>query len=335
MINYLNIFYQEPDPDRWFKFDRYPRRLIRRVLRGKPRPGGVQMIALELIRGLEKLNIAYKFNDFKHADKHPEELVCLIGKPQLLLNRPWKNPILFGSGGFSHPLDCPDLLEKYPNIQKILVAGEWMKRMFEPYFKDRVISWPVGIDTEKWSNSIKSSSPAVDFLIYEKILWKSPEKEENLLGGIKRILSVRGFTYTVIKYGTYEHSSLIKALSQCKAAIFLCEHETQGLAYQQILATGTPVFAWDQNGFWEDPSYYPEKVKFGPVSSVSYWDEKCGMKFKDFPEFEINLETFLKKTEKGFFSPREFIVNNLSLEICAQQFVEIVQSLGHYGIKER
>ena len=56
-MSYINIFYEEPDPDRWMKFDRYPRRWIRRILRGKTKAGGVMMVALELIKGLEQLNI--------------------------------------------------------------------------------------------------------------------------------------------------------------------------------------------------------------------------------------------------------------------------------------
>ena len=48
----LNLFYQEPHADRWVKHDRYPRHIIRRLIRGKQRPGGVQMIALQLMAGL-------------------------------------------------------------------------------------------------------------------------------------------------------------------------------------------------------------------------------------------------------------------------------------------
>jgi len=43
----LNIFYEEPDPDRWFLYDRYPRKVIRRIFRGKQRPGGQTRVFLE------------------------------------------------------------------------------------------------------------------------------------------------------------------------------------------------------------------------------------------------------------------------------------------------
>ena len=34
----LNLFYEEPEPDRWFPFDRYPRRVIRTIVRGASEP---------------------------------------------------------------------------------------------------------------------------------------------------------------------------------------------------------------------------------------------------------------------------------------------------------
>ena len=68
--------------------------------------------------------------------------------------------------------------------------------------------------------------------------------------------------------------------------IFLCEHETQGIAYQQALSCGVPILAWDRGGFWQDPEFYPHRVKFAPVSSVPYWDDRCGIKFASIEEFD-------------------------------------------------
>ena len=152
----LNIFYEEPKNDRWFPYDRYPREIIRRIIRGKARPGGVMMVALELMRGLDKIGVSYRFNDYRYIKSHPNELACVIGKPHLIFEkRIPNNPILFGAGVYSHPIDCPDLFEKYPNVKKFLVPGEWMRQMCEPFYGDKVVAWPVGIDTEKWKPSNK------------------------------------------------------------------------------------------------------------------------------------------------------------------------------------
>lgn len=325
----LNLFYEEPDPDRWFKYDRYIRKVIRRIIRGKPRPGGVMMVALELMRGLDKIGIEYRLNNYKYAKAHPNELIGVIGKPQLIFNKRFKNPILFGAGVFSHPIDCPDLFIKYSNIKKILVPGEWMRKMFEPYYGSNVISWPVGIDTTKWHPNIKNEHLKTDFLIYEKILWDKEDKYETILKPITKILEQQKLTFEIIRYGNYKPTELIDKLSNSKAVVFLGEHETQGLAYQQILATNTPIIAWNKGEYWLDPSYYPERVMFSPVSSVPYWDQRCGVTFKTIDDFRSSLEEFNKKLGDNFFNPRDYILANLTLEICAQNYVDIYNKISN------
>jgi hypothetical protein len=145
----LNIFYEEPEDDRWLRYDRYPRRIIRRLVRGKPRPGGQTRVFLNLLAGLDELGVGYRVNDYHHARRHPEEMACIVGKPFVLDKMAWKNPILFGASVFSHPLDDPFLFERRP-VRKILVPGPWMKAMCVPYWGKRVDAWPVGIDTDVW-----------------------------------------------------------------------------------------------------------------------------------------------------------------------------------------
>lgn len=320
----LNIFYKEPDPDRWFKYDRYPRRIIRRIIRGKLRPGGVMMVATELLKGLDVLGIQYRFNDFKYADNHPDELVGIIGKPQLLYDRKWKNPIIFGAGIFSHPVDSPELFLKYPNVKKVLVPGEWMKIMFESYYGDKVISWPVGIDTQKW-NLDKKVTPEFDILIYYKIRWDHKKYDFELLNPIIEHLNSCNLSFEILRYGKYNHNGLLEKLAQCKFVIFICEHETQGLAYQQILSTNRPILAWDRGGIWKDPNYFPALVKYEPVSSVPYWDDSCGEKFVSFFDFPSKLTLIISKLD--IYNPRKFIENNLSLEICTKKYVDIYNSV--------
>jgi len=317
--NPINLFYQEPDPDRWFKYDRYPRRIIRRLIRGKQRPGGVGMVAINLMKGLDKIGVPYRLNDYGYIKKHPKEIACIIGKPHVLFDRNWVNPILFGAGVYSHPVEHPKLMTEYPMLKRMLVPGEWMRRMFEPYYHDQVSAWPVGIDTDTWAPDIKDE-PRFDFLIYDKVRWEHDKYQADLIDPICRTLDSRPLTYQFIRYGHYAPDELKEKLKYSKSVIFLCEHETQGLAYQQILSTGTPILAWDRGNYWQDPQYYPE-IKYGPVSSVPYWDDRCGIKFTGIEEFESKLDTFL--TIVNTFHPRAYILENLTLEKCAQNYLDI------------
>ncbi len=101
-----------------------------------------------------------------------------------------------------------------------------------------------------------------------KIRWEHTGFQAALIDPILETLKSKGLLFEIIRYGEYRPEEYQAKLSRCKAMIFLCEHETQGLAYQQALSCNVPVLAWDRgDGYWQkDPAYYPEKVKFQPVS---------------------------------------------------------------------
>ena len=319
----LNLFYEEPDPDRWLALDRYPRRLVRRMLRGAPRPGGQTVVFLNLCAGLGKLGMKYRVNDFDYSMRHPGELACIIGKPFLLDRIRWQNPILFGASVFSHPLDDPDLLERLP-VKRVLVPGEWLRRMWEPYYGDRVTVWPVGIDTHLWQ---PSGEKTIDVLLYDKVRWEHERYDRSLIEPVRESLRVRGRSFAEIRYGFYREIEFRNLLSKCRAMVFLCEHETQGLAYQQALSCGVPVFAWDRGGPWRDPAYFPDKVVYGPVTSVPYWDDRCGARFPDAEEFDNAWGAFWDQVNAGRFRPRDYILENLTLEKCARRYCEIAREI--------
>ena len=80
--------------------------------------------------------------------------------------------------------------------------------------------------------------------------------------------------------------------------IYLSASESQGFALLQTLATDVPVLAWDRGGYWQDPNYYPHRVLFGPVTSVPYWDDRCGDKFVGAADFEEKHDPFWSKVLK-------------------------------------
>jgi len=320
----LNLFYEEPEGDRWLPLDRYPRRMIRCLVRGKPRLGGQMRVFLNLCAGLDRIGTPYRVNDYRYAQRHPEEIACVVGKPHVLNRRQWENPILLGAAVFSHPCEDPKLLNRLP-ITKILVPGEWMRKMFEPHYGDKVLAWPVGIDTDRWTPT-PIDSKDIDILLYDKVRWEHDTYENTLIAPIRSCLERQGLKIAVIRYGFYREEDFQSLLGRSKAMIFLCEHETQGIAYQQALSCGVPILAWDRGGFWQDPSYFPDKVQFAPVSSVPYWDDRCGIKFKNIKEFPIKLEKFLDQLSCQQFAPRDYILSNLTLSKCARHYVEILKA---------
>jgi glycosyltransferase involved in cell wall biosynthesis len=321
----VNVFYEEPDPDRWIRFDRYPRRVARRVIRGRPPIGGVQRLFLNLRAGLERLGVAFRVNDYRHALRRPDEAVGIIGKPQVLDAQRWENPILFGPGLYSHPCEDPDLVKRLP-VRRILVGCEWMQKMFESYYGDVIKIWPAGIETDLW-HPAPSASKDVDVLVYDKVRWERDRYGPQLISPILESVARRGLRVVTLRYGAYREEDYRALLGRSRSMIFLCEHETQGFAYLQALSSGVPILAWDRGGPWRDPAHYPHRVQFEPVTSVPYWDERCGMKFANNSDFAECLDRFLDGLRRGKFDPRAYVVATLSLEECAQRYLDHLASM--------
>jgi hypothetical protein len=278
-------------------------------------------VFLNLRKGLDLLGVPYRVNDFRHALRNPEELACIVGKPCVLEVIPWKNPILFGAAIYSHPVDDPRLLERLP-IRKILVPGPWMREMCRPAWGKAVEAWPVGIDSELWRPA-PTTSKSVDVLLYDKVRWNREQREVELIAPIRARLRREGRSVAEIRYGRYREEEFRSLLAKARSMLFLCESETQGIAYQQALSSGVPIFAWDEGGAWADPAYYPEKVVFSPVSSVPYWDRRCGVKFTDLGEFESRWSAFWGGVAREEFSPRDYVLDHLTLDKCTGDYVAI------------
>lgn len=315
----IPLFYAEPDPDRWLPFDRLPRRLIRRLVRGPRNPGGQERVFLNLKAGLDRLGITYRENDYRWALRNPSAPVGIVGKPFVLGLQEWRNPILFGASIMSHPDEDPDLPRRHP-VKRILAPGEWMRRMCAERWGDLVRAWPVGIDTVAWSPT--RGARTLDVLLYDKVRWDHARHETVLHAPIREHLGRRGLSFAELRYGSYREPDFHRLVHQARAMIFLCEHETQGIAYQQALACGVPILAWDRGGCWQDPQYYPHRVRFGPVSSVPYWDARCGEKFATPGEFAERFDRLWEGVLAGTYAPRDYILENLTLERCARGYLD-------------
>lgn len=139
----------------------------------------------------------------------------------------------------------------------------------------------------------------------------------SVLNRVTQHLDVNGRSYTVLRYGHHHHSDFLNALKRSKALIFLCEHETQGLAYQEALSTNVPVLAWDE-GEMVDPVLKPFVTPDITLSSVPYFSDSCGMTFK-IAEFEQVCDVFWQNLPQ--FHPRRYVEEHLSLRASGQQYL--------------
>jgi hypothetical protein len=59
---------------------------------------------------------------------------------------------------------------------------------------------------------------------------------------------------------------------------------------------------------------------------VPYFDDRCGMRFVDAAEFSARLPEFRDRLAAGRLAPRDYMLENLTVEKCSRHFVEIVDA---------
>lgn len=320
----LNLFFEERD-DRWFPGDRHVRPLVRRILLGKSWTSGQRRVFLNLRAGLDRLGIPYRVNDYDYIRRHPDELACILGRPFVLDWFEWKNPLLLGVAMYNHPVDAPAHMKDLSE-QTILVPCDWYAAMCRPYWP-HVEVWPVGIDTDLWTPT-PADRKNVDVLLYDKVHWDRDRFDPGLIEPIRTHLAAGGRSVEIIRYGHYKEIDYKAALARCRSMIFLSENESQGIACLQALSSDVPVYAWDRGGPWRDPDYFPHRVRYeGGVSSVPYFDERCGMTFADADGFIAGWGDFWSQVRTGGFAPREYVTANLTLEKGALHYYAIAKAV--------
>ncbi len=320
----LCIYYkEEPERDRFIKWDRYIRPFIRRLIRGR-RTSGTEKVFLNLCKGFDILKTDYVINK-PFAQLNPNDKVIVLGKGRYALEG-YKKPnlIIAGISLMTHPSEWPDLCIKYP-IAKYLQHSEWANNVYLPYFGSEICEiWPTGIDTEKWKPSKRQKE--VDFLIYDKIYWNVESTNELLKKPIIDYLEKNGYSFLEIKYGKYKEDDYYKLLDKSRAMIFLSGHESQGFACCEAMSMNVPVFAWDI-GLCLDPQRFKWGQPIIPATSVPFFNDKCGAKFKDIDSFYNAFEPFCANVVSKSYDPRNYIIENLSLRKSAEHMLQIVNAV--------
>lgn len=295
---------------------------VRRIIRGPDPVGGIQSVYVNLLKGLDKINAPYVTN-IPYSEIRDGDLVGVIGRgTSCLEGYDKKNPILAGVAVVEHPMLWPTLFDDYP-VANYVVHSDWVRAMYARHYGPRISTWAVGIDTDRWV-PVPTSGKRVDFLIYDKVMWSHDRVHSAMVEPILQSLKIRKLSYEVIRCGHYKPRELREALARSKAMLFLCEHETQGLAYQQAMSCNLPILAWNP-GAWLDPWRFRYGEGHVPAISVPFFDERCGRTFLGVPDFDDALEHFLEIARSGKFRPRDYVLENLTLEGCARNYITLLE----------
>lgn len=194
-------------------------------------------------------------------------------------------------------------------FENVVVPCQWVMEMYSHFEcvkrgTAKLNIWAVGIDTDKFCPS--GEKKEWDVLLYVK-------GRESEISTIKEHLENIGLGVVIVRYGHYKEEEFISLVRKSKCCVLLTKTESQGIAYQEILSMGVPCYVLDKD-VWDD---YPA-LSF-PATSVPYFDDRCGEKYKSIVQFDIFYE------KRVNFSPRDFIIENLSLKAKAKEYIKILK----------
>jgi hypothetical protein len=180
----------------------------------------------------------------------------------------------------------------------------------------KILTLPFGVDTAKF-NKVKHINERNEVFVYFKN--RSPDELEV----IKHFLNSKNINYRIFSYhNRYNESDYLNCLQNSKYGIWVGGHESQGFGLQEALSCDVPLLVWNVKSMNQEYNSNYEDI---PATSVSYWDERCGEIFYDISELEKVYDKFTKNIEN--YKPREFILENLSMEVCENKLIETINNI--------
>jgi len=294
-------------------------RYLYRTARRRQVRTGFYTAFLSLCRSLRLVGCDVRVNDFRALRQRPHYPIGLCGYPSVLAHVAGDNPIIFGHGDLGLPEAAAGIAAR-EQMRILIQPCDWACAFNRPYCGDKLRAFPVGVDSSQWH--LREMAKTHDFLVYDKIRWYRGERVPAIRDRLIESLTARGHSVTVVQYGAHRQDQYRRALATSRALLFLCEHETQGIAYQEALAAGVPVLAWDEGELVD-----PELRRYAPnlkVSSVPYFDERCGMRFT-LETFEQIAVQFWAEIER--FRPRDYIDDRLSMQRAGRDYLSLYSSI--------
>ena len=262
---------------------------------------------------LKYLNFDYKFGDINEVKKFK-----VIISPNIPINTSiFPNKFFIFGPHFS--VFPNQLLYKINNVHKnsiYLQPSEWALNVWKKFNVESIIPlkvfyFPVNTKKFKPMENIKK----------EKVFIYFKRRKQEELTFLKTFLHNKNIEFKVFDYvKRYEEEDYLKYLQESKYGIILDAHESQGFAIEEALSCNVPLLVWNVTSMnQEEGINYPDI----PATSIPYWDNRCGESFYNKEDMESKYNEFMSKLDT--YKPREFVLENLSLEKCANNFINLIK----------
>ncbi len=205
--------------------------------------------------------------------------------------------------------------EKIYSLKKgiYIQPSEWAKEVWkDERIKIPIHSFPFPLETNKFKPT-KDNKDLV--LVYYK------RRDPNELEFLKGFLKNKNIEYKLFDYvNKYSEEDYLNSLQRAKYMIVLDAHESQGFAIEEALSCNVPLLVWNVKYLNQEYGCNYPKVF---ATSIPYWDERCGEFFYEKENLEETFDKFINNLDT--YKPRDYILENLSVEKCAERFKELLK----------
>ena len=269
-------------------------------------------------KGIEMILKYLKWN-YKYGAGNIDEIrnFDIIYSPSQPINTSLfpKKKFIFGPHFSVFPDNKLSHINNNCNNSCYIQPSNWVINLWKTFNVDNIIPLKVfyfPVNTEKFKPITNNERKKV--FIY----FKRRKNEE--LNVITSFLNNKNIEYKIFDYiKQYDEEDYLKYLQNSKYGIILGAHESQGFAIEEAFSCNVPLLIWNVKSInQEEGVNYPD-IK---ATSIPYWDERCGEYFYDTNEFESKYEEFINKLDT--YKPREYVLENLSVEKCAENFNKLL-----------
>jgi len=283
-----------------------------------PYPGHFALVR-SVVEGLREIRADFNFNpqrvgDIGRAVYAPENAALV--EAAALKRRGRVDYLVAGPVNAMFPDEDGGVLQ-LPEIDRLIVAGEWMKDFYRdaPALLAKSVACPCGVDTNFWKPTGAARTKTA--VVY----WKSGS--EAFCAAVEQVVRDAGLEPRRVRSGHGEHAHFTREafralLDEAAVGVFLSAFETQGLALAEAWSMNLPTLAWDPRAETEWRGR-----PFVAGSSAPYLTAATGRLWRTLDELPALLRSTLADLDA--FQPRRWVLDHMTDAICSAALYRIIR----------
>lgn len=216
-----------------------------------------------------------------------------------------------------------ELNEKFKTRCVFNSLSDWVMQYYLELSKSFIIpisQFPYAVNTNLFKPKPKQEKE-LDCIVYIK------RRSKIIIDKTIELLNQKSLKYEIFIYGSYYEYIYINALHKTKFLISLDAHESQGFALEEAMSCDVPLLVFDTSSMYDETNddgntYIYDYLKPNKLfaTSVPYWSDSCGLKITNIDEMSNTIDNMIMNYKN--FSPREYIMENLSEEVCMKRILD-------------